>query len=69
MKFGSQNKSKMLIINELIGIDDLHSKLKFAKFGPKTEMSSNFYEIWHYSKCNMLIMNIVLGNDDLDPKL
>ena len=44
MKFGTQNKSNMLIINILIGIDELY---KFAKFGPKTEIFSNFYEIWH----------------------
>ena len=44
----------MLIMNILIGIDDL------AKFGPKTEMSSNFHEIWHleqiqhsYYECNI----------------
>ena len=46
MKFGTQNKSNMLIVNLLIGIDDLDPKLHTAKFGPKTEMCSNFYEIW-----------------------
>ena len=25
----------------------LNQNYKFAKFGPKTEISSNFYEIWH----------------------
>ena len=45
MKFGTHNKSNMLIINILIGIDDLHPNYKFAKFGPKAEMCTNFYEI------------------------
>ena len=47
MKFGTQNKLNMLIINILTGIDDLDQNYKFAKFGPKTEIFSNFYEIWH----------------------
>ena len=59
----------MVIMNILISIDDLHPKYKFVKFGPKTEILSNFYEIWRDSKQNMLMMNIVLGIDDLDPKL
>ena len=41
MKFGTQNKSNMLIINILIGADDFDPNL-----GTKTEMCSNFYEIW-----------------------
>ena len=36
----------MLIMNILIGIDDLAQNYNFAKFGPKTEMCSNSYEIW-----------------------
>ena len=47
MKFGTQNESNMLIINILIGTDDLDQNYKFAIFGPKTEVFSNFYEIWH----------------------
>ena len=47
MKFGTQNKSNMLIINILIEIDDFQPKLQISKFGPKTEIFSNFYEIWH----------------------
>ena len=69
MKFGTQNKSNMLIVNLLTGIDDLDPKLHTAKFGHKTEMCSNFYEIWSQSKWNMVIMNIVLEIDNLDPKL
>ena len=34
----------MLVINKLM---TLTQNYKFAKFGPKTEMCSNFYEIWH----------------------
>ena len=37
----------MLIINILIGIDYLDPKLQIWKFGPKNEIFSNFYEIWH----------------------
>ena len=44
MKFGTQNKSNMLIIDILIGT--LTQNYKFTKFGPKTEMCSNFYKIW-----------------------
>ena len=47
MKFGTQNKSNMLIINILTGIDDLDPKLQICEFGLKTEIFSNFYEIWH----------------------
>ena len=47
MKFNTQNRSNMLIKIILIGIDDLDPKLQFAKFGPKTEMCSDFYEIMH----------------------
>ena len=28
----------------------LNQNYKFAKFGPKTEIFSNFYEIWHSSQ-------------------
>ena len=28
----------------------LTQNYKFAKFGPKTEIFSNFYEIWHSQK-------------------
>ena len=44
MKFGTQNKSIMLIINILL---ELTLNYKFAKFGPKTEIFSYFYEILH----------------------
>ena len=47
MKFGTQNKSNILIMNILIGIDDLTQNYKSAKFGSKTKICSNIYEIWH----------------------
>ena len=43
MKFGTQYKLNMLIINILIGIHGFH--YKFAKVGPKTEICSNFNKI------------------------
>ena len=46
MKFGNQNKSNMLIMNILIEIDDLDRKLDWLPWS-KTELCSNFYEIWH----------------------
>ena len=44
MKFVTHNKSNMLVMNILIGIDDLDPKLKICKFGPKIEKHFNFYE-------------------------
>ena len=35
MKFGTQNKSNMLIMNILIEIDDLDPKLKICKIWPQ----------------------------------
>ena len=51
MKFDTQNKLSMLIMNVLIGVDGLDLKLKIYKiyeiFLLKSEMCSNFFEIWH----------------------
>ena len=33
MKFGTQNKSNMLIMNMLLGIDDLDPKLQIFEIG------------------------------------
>ena len=41
MKFGTQSKSNMITLTQ---------NYKFAKFGPKTEIFSNFYEIWHFQQ-------------------
>ena len=35
MKFGTQNKSSMLIMNILIGIDDLDPKLQYCEIWSK----------------------------------
>ena len=53
MKFDTQNKSNMLIINILIGINDFNPKLQIC-------------EIWSqkfgtHNKSNMLIVNIILA--------
>ena len=50
LKFGTQNKSNMLITDIVTGIDDLEQNYKFPKFGPKAEICSNFFEIWHSAK-------------------
>ena len=36
----------MLIMNIVLGIDDLHPKLDSGKFCLNTEICSDFYEIW-----------------------
>ena len=36
----------MLIMNILTELMTLTQNYKFSKFGPKTEMYSDFYEIW-----------------------
>ena len=60
MKFSTQNKLNMLIINILIGIDDLNPKLQIC------EMSQNWNVLqflcnFALEQMNMLIMNLVLG--------
>ena len=47
MKFGTQNKLNMLIINKSIGIGTLTQNYKYAKFGLETKICCNFYELWH----------------------
>ena len=69
IKFDTHNESNTLIVRILIKIDDLNTKLKFAKFGPKTEMCSHFYEIWYLEQIKRPIMNIVLGISYPYPKL
>ena len=68
----------MIKVAPLMEITLFHGTLtrnqKFAKFGPKTEMYSNFYEIWHLEseqikhggyKYNQYLLRI----DYLDPRL
>ena len=45
MKFGTQSRSSLLILNMIFEIVDLDPKL--GRFGLKIAMCSNFYEIWH----------------------
>ena len=64
IKFGTQNKSNMLIMNILIGIDDLDWKLKIC-----FQSWNVFQFLWNLAlraKSSIQIMNIVLGTDYLD---
>ena len=45
MKFGTQSRSSLLILNMIFEIVDLDPKL--GRFGLKIAMCSNFYEIWN----------------------
>ena len=44
---GIQNKSNMLIMTMLIGIDDLDQKFHLFEFNPNTEMCFDFCETWY----------------------
>ena len=37
----------MLIINIVVGIDDLNPKLWIRAFSPNNEICFDFYEVWH----------------------
>ena len=64
MKFGTQNKSNMLIMNIIIGIEDPDPK--FQIWFQNWNVLQFFMKSGAWSKSSMLIMNIVLGIDDLD---
>ena len=69
MKFGSQNKSNMPVMNMFINWNLLFDlKLQICKFGAKTEICFIFYEIWHLQQIENANYNYVLGIDNLDPK-
>ena len=69
MKFGTQGRSSLLIINMIFEIADLDPKLKIvADFVAKLQYAPIFIKFGTKCKSNMLIMNIVLGIDDLYPK-
>ena len=69
MKFGTQSRSSLLIINMIFEIADLDPKLKIlADFVSKLQYVPIFIKFGTKCKSNMLIMNIVLGIDDLYPK-
>ena len=70
MKFGTQSRSSLLIINMIFIIADLDPKFKYlGRFGLKIAMCLIFMKLVTQNKLNMLIMNILIGIDDLDPKL
>ena len=46
MKFGTQNKSNMLIVNILIGLDDLDLKLQICQIWSQNWNFLQFYEMW-----------------------
>lgn len=73
MKFDTQNKLSMLIMNVLIGVDGLDLKLKIYEiyeiFLLKSEMCSNFFEIWHLEQFWIMNINTLLWIDGLDPTL
>ena len=78
MKFSTQSRSSLLIINMIFEVADLDPKLKTLADclkmvempdGLKIAMGLIFMKFGTQNKSKMLIMNIVLGIDDLDPKL
>ena len=73
MKFGTQCKSNMLIMNMVLGTDDLDPKLQiWANFGLTWKFALIFMELGTHNKWNMVIMNItmicsahmIIGSDD-----
>ena len=48
MKFGTSDKSNMLMMNTVLGIGDFKPKiLDSGKVGPNTQIFSDFDKIWH----------------------
>ena len=61
MKFGTQNRSNLLIMNILIWVDDLDSNLQIrANLVPTLKFVPIFMKFGTHSKSNKLIMNIML---------
>ena len=70
MKFGTQGRSCLSIINVIFEIAELDPKLKnWVDLVSKIAMCPIFMKLGTQNKLNMLIKNTVLGIDDLDPKL
>ena len=70
MKFGTQIKLNMLIINTLTGIYDLDPKLQICEiWSQKWNVLQFLWNLALRANGTCLIMNIVLGADDIDPKL
>ena len=61
MKFGTQNKSNMLIMNIVIGIDYLDPKLEIrGNLVPTLKFASIYVKFGTHNKLKMLIMNIII---------
>ena len=69
MKFGTQSKWNMLIMNILIRTDALDPTLKICKIW--TQKWNAFEFLWNLSleQSNIQTKNIVLGTDYLDAQL
>ena len=68
MKFDTQSRSSLLIINIIFEIVDLDPKLKaWADLVSKLQCAY-FYEIWQSEKIEhaKYDMNVLIGIDDLD---
>ena len=58
MKFGTQNKSNMLILNIILGTDDLDPKLWiWVDLVPTLKFAPIFKKYGTHNKSNILIMN------------
>ena len=63
MKFGSWCKSNMMIMNIVLGTDDLDPKLSIrANVVPILKFASIFMKFGTHNKKNMLIKNIILAS-------
>ena len=62
MKLDTDSKSNMLIMNIVLGIDDLNTKLKIrANLVPILKLAPVFLKFGTNNNSNMLIMNIILA--------
>ena len=63
MKFDTYYKSNMLIMNIVLGIDDLNPKLYIrANLVPTLKCAPISMKFGTHSKSNMLIINIILAS-------
>ena len=67
MKFGTQTRSSLLIINMIFEIADSDPKLKAQEdLVSKIAMCLILMKFGNQNKSNLPIMNILIGVDDLD---
>ena len=70
MKYDTQSRACLLIINMIFEIVDLDPKLKtWADLVSKLQCAPIFMKFGTQNKSNMLVINILIGIDYLDPKL